>query len=536
MLEELGCAAGVPLTRRDAGRRRWTATSHEMRRRPREAGDAGAVAEADARTSTADVEHSPATATGRTGVADAGAVLCAPTSPHRPGGADRRGIGRAPRTARECLRQGDPEARGRPSTSLRAAAGSLARVWRTPARTSRRRSRPIGLSTRPEDTMNADPSSSEEITAGAARLRVESTAASRASTSSTTWLPRLPPGGRADLARGDAGRAGHRVAPGRREGVALRRARRITFTGPWPAGPIQKVIVARCSRCAWRRWACIPPQRPRSATAGRTSLFLGGESNHGKSDGPDRGGCRRGAVQVSTGDDGHRRGRTRRDGLEVDVFLEQAHRGHRAVRQGRPQRGRREVLRARCRPGRRYEGRPPVDLVIVPAIDGNFDPSTSRMIPFERSSRSCTRCRTTSCTNELLAPGTPMPLVDTEALRRRAGRLRRAASANGPSSSSGLRPPGAPRRGRAGPASEARTMQRVRLRPAGHPRRGGRAARRARTARRGVLAGGTDLIIRLRDGVIRPDGRRRREGRSRSSAPGIRRGRRRGWSSARRRR
>ena len=59
----------------------------------------------------------------------------------------------------------------------------------------------------------------------------------------------------------------------------------------------------------------------------------------------------------------------------------------------------------------------PVDVVIVPAIDGNFDPSTVEMIPFERQFQTFHSLQNYFLLNELLAPGFPMPLVDTDALR-----------------------------------------------------------------------------------------------------------------------
>ena len=62
----------------------------------------------------------------------------------------------------------------------------------------------------------------------------------------------------------------------------------------------------------------------------------------------------------------------------------------------------------------------PVDVVIVPAIDGNFDPSTVEMIPFERQFQSFHSLQNYFLLNELLAPGHPMPLVDT--VERRASR------------------------------------------------------------------------------------------------------------------
>ena len=63
-----------------------------------------------------------------------------------------------------------------------------------------------------------------------------------------------------------------------------------------------------------------------------------------------------------------------------------------------------------------------VDVVVVPAIDGNFDPKLAEMIPFERQFQTLHSLQNYFLLNELLAPGFPMPIVDTEALRQaRAG-------------------------------------------------------------------------------------------------------------------
>jgi hypothetical protein len=64
-----------------------------------------------------------------------------------------------------------------------------------------------------------------------------------------------------------------------------------------------------------------------------------------------------------------------------------------------------------------YPEAPNVDLVIVPAIDGNFDPSSGAMIQFERQFQTFHSLQNYFLTNELLAPGWPMPVVDTDALR-----------------------------------------------------------------------------------------------------------------------
>ena len=60
----------------------------------------------------------------------------------------------------------------------------------------------------------------------------------------------------------------------------------------------------------------------------------------------------------------------------------------------------------------------PVDIVVVPAIDGNFAPALAEMIPFEREFQTLHSLQNYLLLNELLAPGIPMPLVDTDDLRR----------------------------------------------------------------------------------------------------------------------
>ena len=59
-----------------------------------------------------------------------------------------------------------------------------------------------------------------------------------------------------------------------------------------------------------------------------------------------------------------------------------------------------------------------VDVVVVPAIDGNFDPSCVAMIAFERQFQTFHSVQNYFLINELLAPGFPMPVVDTDALRQ----------------------------------------------------------------------------------------------------------------------
>ena len=70
------------------------------------------------------------------------------------------------------------------------------------------------------------------------------------------------------------------------------------MTGPWPAGPIQKVVVALLA-LRMEATGLHPFHASAVRYRDRTILFLGGESNHGKSMGQIEA-CRRGARLVST--------------------------------------------------------------------------------------------------------------------------------------------------------------------------------------------------------------------------------------------
>jgi hypothetical protein len=191
--------------------------------------------------------------------------------------------------------------------------------------------------------------------------------------------------------------------------------RTVTFTGPWPAGPLQKVIVAVLAL----RMEAVGLHPSHSAAVhyrGRTLLFLGGESNHGKSMGLIEAG-RRGALQVASettviSEDG------RAVMGSVDVFLRKRTEGTERSDKAAPNKGV-EKFWGEMPSWGMHEGEPNVDLVIVPAIDGNFDPATNQLIPFEAQFQFLHSLQNYFLTNELLAPGHVMPLVDNDELRRR---------------------------------------------------------------------------------------------------------------------
>jgi hypothetical protein len=186
------------------------------------------------------------------------------------------------------------------------------------------------------------------------------------------------------------------------------------FAGPWPAGPIQKVIV---TMLALRMEAVGLHPFHSSAVHYRrqTVLFLGGESNHGKSMGQIEA-CRRGGLLVSTET-------TVIDEAGVaimgskSVFLKKRTEGTERADKAAPERGV-EKFFGDMPTWDQLDEPTNVDIVIVPAIDGNFDPSTGAMIPFERQFQTLHSLQNYFLTNELLAPGWPMPVVDTDPLRK----------------------------------------------------------------------------------------------------------------------
>jgi hypothetical protein len=193
----------------------------------------------------------------------------------------------------------------------------------------------------------------------------------------------------------------------------------MTFTGPWPAGPIQKVIVAMLA-LGMEEIGLHPSHSAAVHYRGRTLLFLGGESNHGKSMGLIEAGVR-GALQVAS-----ETTVIDEDGRAVmgshDTFLQKRTEGTERSDKAAPNKGV-EKFWGEMPTWGLYDGVPNVDLVIVPAIDGNFDAATNELIPFERQFQFLHSLQNYFLTNELLAPGHVMPMVDNDRLRERRARF-----------------------------------------------------------------------------------------------------------------
>ncbi|MFH1104932.1 MAG: hypothetical protein V1757_08355 [Actinomycetota bacterium] len=186
------------------------------------------------------------------------------------------------------------------------------------------------------------------------------------------------------------------------------------FDGPWAVGPIQKSIITLLAL----RLEDVGLHPFHSAAVryhDMTVLLLGGESNHGKSMTQIEA-CRRGGLLVSTEttiiDD---------QGVAVagskTVFIKNREKGTERADKAAPERGAQIFFGDEMPTWQEYPNPSNVDAVLVPAIDGNFDPSLAPMIPYEREYQSLHSVQNYFHLNELLASAWPMPVVDTEARR-----------------------------------------------------------------------------------------------------------------------
>ena len=186
-----------------------------------------------------------------------------------------------------------------------------------------------------------------------------------------------------------------------------------TLQGDWAQGELQKVIV---SMLALRMEDVGLHPFHSSAIRYRdlSILFIGGESNHGKSMGQIEG-SRRGALVIST-----ETTVTDENGVAVmgskSVYLRERAKGTERADKLDQDQGVAKFFDEE--PVFKYFNEPTnIDLVILPAIDGNFDPKTVQMMPFERNYQTYHSLTDYFGMRELLAPGIPMPMFDNDVRR-----------------------------------------------------------------------------------------------------------------------
>ncbi|MEE8330480.1 MAG: hypothetical protein V3R84_01785 [Acidimicrobiia bacterium] len=187
----------------------------------------------------------------------------------------------------------------------------------------------------------------------------------------------------------------------------------MTFTGDWDAGPLQKVVVTMLA-LKMEAEGLHPFHASAVRYRDKTILFLGGESNHGKSMCQIEA-CGRGGGLIAT-----ETAVIDEQGTVVmgsqDVFLKKRAKGTERADKAAPNRGV-EKFFGEMPTWSDYPEPSNVDIVVVPAIDGNFDASLVELGSFEAQFQTLHSLQNYFLLNELLAPGFAMPVVDTEELR-----------------------------------------------------------------------------------------------------------------------
>jgi hypothetical protein len=199
----------------------------------------------------------------------------------------------------------------------------------------------------------------------------------------------------------------------------------LVLEGAWLQGEVQKVLVSMLA-LKMEQAGLHPFHSSAVRYHDRTILFMSGEANHGKTMAQIEG-SRRGGLVVST-----ETTVTDERGWVVTgsktTFLKTRSKGTE----------RSDIPDARQGAARFFAETPKfvtydepcdVDLVILPAIDGNFDPQVIQMIPFEKEYQTYHSLINYHGLHQLLAPGLPMPIIDNDDLRiKRADFCRRFAT------------------------------------------------------------------------------------------------------------
>ncbi len=187
----------------------------------------------------------------------------------------------------------------------------------------------------------------------------------------------------------------------------------LILEGNWFQGEIQKIIVSMLA-LQMEKVDLHPFHSSAMRYRDRTVMFMSGEANHGKTMCQIEG-CRRGGLIVST-----ETTVTDERGWVVmgskNVFLKKRAKGTE----------RSDIPDARKGAAKFFDETPEfvtynapsdVDLVILPAIDGNFDTQVVEMIPFEKEYQTYHSLANYFGLAQLLALGLPMPMIDTDELR-----------------------------------------------------------------------------------------------------------------------
>lgn len=187
----------------------------------------------------------------------------------------------------------------------------------------------------------------------------------------------------------------------------------LMLEGKWYQGEIQKIVVSMLA-LKMEMIGLHPFHSSAIRYRDRTILFLGGEENHGKSmsqiEGSQRGGLVVSTETTVTDDRGWVIMGSK------NVFLRTRSKGTERADKPNQDQGVAKFFDQVPEFIPYYEPTD-VDLVILPAIDGNFDTLVAELSQFEKEYQTYHSLMNYLGLHQVLAPGLPMPIIDTDELR-----------------------------------------------------------------------------------------------------------------------
>jgi hypothetical protein len=189
----------------------------------------------------------------------------------------------------------------------------------------------------------------------------------------------------------------------------------LKLDGAWYAGEIQKILVSMLAM-RLEETGLHPFHASAVRYKDKTVMFMGGESNHGKTM-CQLEGCRRGGLNISTET-------TVLDELgwvvmgSLNVFLVQRARGTERSDLANQDEGVTKLF-GKAPEVEHYLEPSNIDLVVLPSIDGHYATSVKELGQFEKEYQGFHSMMNYLGVNQLLSPGLVMPIIDTDEKRRK---------------------------------------------------------------------------------------------------------------------
>jgi len=189
----------------------------------------------------------------------------------------------------------------------------------------------------------------------------------------------------------------------------------LELDGEWFAGEIQKILVSMLAM-QMEETGLHPFHASAVRYEGKTIMFMGGESNHGKTM-CQLEGCRRGGLNISTETTVlDERGWVVMGSL--NVYLVKRARGTERSDLANQDEGVTKLF-GKAPEVRHYLEPGNVDIVVLPSIDGNYATSVKELGQFEKEYQGYHSMMNYFGLNQLLSPGLVMPIIDTAEKRRK---------------------------------------------------------------------------------------------------------------------